>query len=411
MAMIKPFRALRPEPSVVSRVASVPYDVVNREEAANLADGNPLSFLRVSRAEIELPDEKDPYAPSIYERARFNLERLTSEAPLIRDSEPSLYVYRLDQGGHVQTGVAGTFSVDEYDSNRILKHERTRKEKEDDRTRHLLALGAQTGPVFLAHRGDPKIQAVVDAAVKAQPLYHWTAADGVKHTLWSVAPERVQELIQGFHALPALYIADGHHRAASASRARAELQKRAGSLRDGPENFFLAVAFAASELRILPYYRVVEDLNGLSHPQFLARVGEVFEIQDNAFPKPDPHTFSMLTQESGKLRWRALAPKEKIPNDPIGALDVSILQARLLAPIFGIQDPRTDQRIDFVGGIRGTTELERLVQSGDAAVAFALAPTRLEELFAVSDSGGIMPPKSTWFEPKLRDGILSHVIA
>lgn len=411
MSLIRPFRALRPTPALAAEVAAVPYDVVNREESAALAKDRPWSFLHVSRAEIDLPQVKDAYDPSVYDRARANWDRLRQEAPLIEEDEPSLYIYRLRQGAHEQTGIAGTFAIDEYDTDLIKKHERTRKEKEDDRTRHLLALGAQTGPVFLAFRSNTAIQIVVDRIVATtEPIYRFVAPDGVTHTMWKAPPADRDALVTGFAHLDALYIADGHHRAASASRARAELRAQGKGSAAGPENYVLAVAFAARELAILPYFRVITDLDGRRMEDILKRITQDFEIQDLKAPDPKAGEFAMLTLEGGTLRWRRLAPRQAAPADPIAALDVSVLQDRILGPIFGIQDPRTDKRIDFVGGIRGTKELERLVTHGQAVVAFAVHPTRLEELFRVSDAGGIMPPKSTWFEPKLRDGLLSHQI-
>ena len=411
MATLRPFRAWRPkDPSKAADVAAVPYDVVNRDEAAALADQNPLSFLRVSRPEIELPQDLNPYAPEVYARVRANWERLIASAPLIRDDRPRLYVYRLKQGAHVQTGIAATYSIDEYDQDLIRKHEKTRKEKEDDRTRHVLTLEAQTGPVFLTYPGKPEISALVEKTTQSAPLYDFVAPDRVTHTIWVVnvsAP-----LVAAFKSVPTLYIADGHHRAASASRARAEMRER-NSAHTGAEdyNFVMAVAFPAEELRILPYHRVVMDLNGRDEPAFLQALETDFQVTpySSAPIAPSRGEFAMYLAR----RWWNLKPHASLKTQiasktPTERLDVSMLQEHVLSPLLDIGDPRSDKRIDFVGGIRGTDELERLVQSGRAQVAFALHPTTVEDLMTISDAGGIMPPKSTWFEPKLRDGLLSH---
>lgn len=392
--VIRPFRALRPEPRAAAQVAAVPYDVVNREEARKLA--TPLSFLRVSRPEIDLPADTEPYSNAVYEKARANLEALTREAPLVRDAEPSLYVYRLTRNGRPQTGIVGTFSIDEYDSGAIKKHERTRKEKEDDRTRHVLAVSAQTGPVFLTFRDLPGLDREIAKIVVGAPLYSFTAPDGVKHESWR-APDS-NRLVALFKQIPALYIADGHHRAAAASRARAE-----GKSGSPDRDYFLAVAFPASELTILPYYRVIVDLGGLGADAFLKKLEESFTVErSRGSVEPAKGEFGLCLGPSAE--WFRLVPRERKSE-----LDVSVIQEAVLAPILKIQDPRTDPRIDFVGGIRGTGELEARVRAG-AAAAFSLHPTRIEEVMEISDRGGIMPPKSTWFEPKLRDGLFSHFI-
>jgi uncharacterized protein (DUF1015 family) len=404
--IIRPFRALRPDPSVASQVAAVPYDVVNRDEARKLTSGLPLSFLHVSRPEIDLPDGTDPYSSAVYEKARSNLAELTKRAPLVREDEPSLYVYRLTMGPHTQTGLVGTFSIDEYDSGAIRKHERTRKDKEDDRTRHVLTLSAQTGPVFLTYRDVSELDRLVAQVSQGMPLYSFTAPDGIKHEAWRVEePGAIIELFDS--RVRALYIADGHHRAAAASRARAELASRSGTAGPADPDFVLAVAFPASQLRILPYYRVVLDLGGLKQDEFLARAREHFSIERrNSAVEPGKGEFGLCWKESGRIQWHLLKP---LAPRPRGELDVAFLQECLLGPVLGITDPRTDSRIDFVGGIRGTQELERRVQAG-AALAFSLHPTRIEEVMEISDQGGTMPPKSTWFEPKLRDGLFSHLL-
>jgi uncharacterized protein (DUF1015 family) len=411
MALLRPFQALRPIPEKAAQVAAVPYDVVNREESVELAKGNPWSFLHISRSEICLPAETDPYSERVYSKARENFNELIKSCPMLTENEPRLYIYRLKMGSRQQTGIFATFSIDEYDRNLIKKHERTRKDKEDDRTRHLLALDAQTGPVFLAYRGMAEINEAVDQIVAGKPLYDFTAPDGVTHTLWST--DKVEKITDLFKKVPALYIADGHHRAASASRARAEkASKNPNHLGSEAYNYVLAVAFPAEQLKILPYNRVIKDLNGLSAAGLLDKLEEKFVIQPNqtnAEASPNRGEFSMYL--GGK--WYGLKPKSAPSPSPsvIASLDVSILQDNVLAPILGIHDPRTDKRIDFVGGIRGTAELIKLVDSGQFAVAFSMHPTSLDDLIGVSDAGEIMPPKSTWFEPKLRDGLLSHLLS
>ena len=407
MAIIRPFRALRPPVERAAEVSAVPYDVVNSEEAAELAKGNPWSFLHVSRPEIDLPPGTDLYADEVYAKAAENFQKLIAECPLVLDDEPSLFLYRLRMGDHEQTGLVACCSVDEYDGDRIKKHERTRRDKEDDRTRHLVTLGAQTGLVFLTYRGRDEIDAAVEEALASEPLYDFTAPDGIAHTLWRVPePSRFVEL---FDPVPALYVADGHHRSASASRARAELAARnPGHTGDEEYNFVLAVVFPADQLQILPYNRTVKDLNGLTPEQFLEAVRERFDVTEGAAASPERGEFAMYLGGS----WYGLRPPAGSvdASDPIKSLDVSVLQDRLLEPVLGIADVRTDKRIDFVGGIRGTAELERLVDSGKAAVAFSLYPTTVDDLMRIADAGEIMPPKSTWFEPKLRDGLVIHLI-
>lgn len=411
VAVIYPFRALRPPAEKVEQVASVPYDVVNTEEARALAAGNPLSLLHVTRPEIDLPAGTDIYSDAVYEKARENFQRLIESCPLLTEEQPSLYLYRLRMGEHEQTGVAACCSVDEYDQDLIRKHERTRPDKEDDRTRHMLTLRAQTGVVFLTYRGDRRIDALVAAQTQSAPLYDFTAPDGVRHTVWRApAPE---QLVRAFREVTLLYIADGHHRAASASRARASLREQNPNHTGEEEyNRFLCVVFPADQMQILPYNRVVKDLNGRSPAEFLEALRERFALTDDANsrgPGKSGHWHMYL-----EGRWHGLTLKEgaraDAAADPTRTLDVSLLQDNLLAPILGIRDPRTDKRVDFVGGIRGTQELEKLVDEGRAAVAFALYPTSVEDLLKVSDAGGVMPPKSTWFEPKLRDGLLIHQI-
>jgi len=410
MAVVRPFRALRPTPDVAARVAAVPYDVVTTEEARALADGNPFSFLRVSRAELELPPDTDPHADVVYARAADNFARLRRDALVVED-EPSLYFYRLRMGRHEQTGVAACFSIDEYDRGVIKKHERTRRDKEDDRTRHMLALGAQTGPVFLTYRATGEVGAIAAEARVAPPLFDFEAADGVRHTLWRAGGNDRDRVVAAFGRVPALYIADGHHRAASAARARTEIVRQGAaraSLGDGADyGSVLAVAFPHDEMQILAYNRTVRDLGGLTPAEFLAAVDRRFGSAPGP-PAPAARGDIAMYFEGA---WRTLRPRTAPESsDAIAALDVSVLQDALLAPILKIVDVRTDKRIDFVGGARGTTALEHAVDSGRAAVAFSMFPVSVADLMAVSDRGAIMPPKSTWFEPKLRDGLLSHII-
>ncbi len=410
MAIVKPFRALRPSPAQAAEVSAVPYDVVNTEEARQLADGNPLSFLRVSRPEIELPEGTDIYSDAVYEKAAANFDRLIAAAPLVIEDEPSFYIYALRMGERTQIGLVACCSVDEYDKDIILKHEKTRPDKENDRTRHMLTIRAQTGPVFLTYRPNANVNELVNELVRTAPLFDFVAADGIAHTIWQVPTDRNQAIIEAFGGVPQFYIADGHHRAKSASRARAEL--RAQNLtHSGQEeyNFFQCVLFPADQLRILAYNRVVKDLNGYSPQDFLKEIEREFEVRPNVDPVPRKHNrFAMyLDGHWYGLKLRTDVTKRMKVTD---RLDVSVLQDSLLAPVLGVQDPRTDKRIDFIGGIRGTRELERLVNEGKAAVAFSMFPTSLDELMEISDAGEIMPPKSTWFEPKLRDGLLSHLI-
>jgi uncharacterized protein (DUF1015 family) len=409
MATIRPFNALRPAAERVAQVAAVPYDVVNTEEARALASGNNFSFLHVSRPEIDLPAGTQIYSDEVYAKAADNFEKLKAEAPLQIEETPSLYLYRLIMGDQEQMGVVACCSVDEYDQDIIRKHERTRRDKEDDRTRHILVLRAQTGPVFLTYRAQEKIDAVVaDALRNNPPLYDFVANDDIRHTIWRVP--NYEPLASAFAEVPYLYIADGHHRAASASRARAELKETGFSFIGTEEyNFFQCVLFPDNQLRILPYNRVVKDLNGMSADEFFTRVRESFEVAENGLASPTQRGQWSMHLEG---RWYGLTLRTDVatPNGVVESLDVSILQDRLLDPILGIKDVRTDRRIDFVGGIRGTQELERLVNEGKAAVAFSMFATTIDDLLKVSDAGEIMPPKSTWFEPKLRDGLLSHEI-
>jgi len=390
---------------------------VNTDEARALAEGNPLSFLRVSRAEIELPASTDPHSEEVYQRAAQNFAALRQSALVVEDAA-SLYLYRLRMGGHEQTGVAGCYSLDEYDRDVIKKHERTRRDKEDDRTRHMLAVGAQTGPVFLTYRARPEIDRIVAEAIKAEPIVDFEAADAVRHTIWRLNDGDRDALIEAVERIPALYIADGHHRAASAARARTELRERSlaalaetsgrpGTSPGAEASTFLAVAFPDNQVQILPYNRVVTDLGGMTPGAFLEEVRRRFELVAGPAGPARKGEFAMYVQGS----WYALrSHAARHDAATTAALDVSVLQDELLAPVLKIEDVRTDPRIEFVGGARGTGALEQLVDSGRAAVAFSLYPVDVDDLMAVSDAGAIMPPKSTWFEPKLRDGLLIHLI-
>jgi uncharacterized protein (DUF1015 family) len=405
---LHPFRALRPAPELAERVAAVPYDVVNRSEAAALAAGNPHSFLHVGRSDIDLPADVDPYDPRIYSKAREALDRFQADGTLLREAQPSLYLYQQTMDGRSQTGVVGCVHIDDYERDIIRKHERTRRDKEDDRTRHVLTLRANAEPVFLTYRARPDVRALAEPVRACPPLYDFTAPDGVRHTVWRIADPA--PFVDAFRQIPIAYVADGHHRSASAWRAGRELRNAPPQHRgDGEYNWFLAVLFPADELRILPYNRVVRDLAGMLASDVLARLSHLgrVSVTDDSHP-PRAGTFGVFLMD----RWYRLELDEATidRSDPIASLDVSLLQDRVLGPILAIGDPRTDKRIDFVGGIRGTAELERRVRSGEMAIAFSLYPTTLEQLMAVSDAGQIMPPKSTWFEPKLRSGLFVHTL-
>ena len=406
MATLHPFRALRPAPATAAFVSSVPYDVVSTDEARHLAADNPLSFLHVTRSEIDLPAGTDPYAEQVYDQARHNFEALRQQAPLVVDDEPSIYVYRLRMGDHEQTGIAGCFSVDEYEQDVIKRHERTRRDKEDDRTRHIVELRAQTGVVFLTYPATSAVDAIVKETAAGQPLYDFVAADGVQHTIWRADSGQVRGLVSAFCSIPALYIADGHHRAASAARARAALQTNVGTAADA--EMFIAVAFPHDQVQILPYNRIVTDLGGRTPPQFRDELGKILKVAEGAASPKKQRDVSMYLD--GK--WYTLDLTDLAPQggSRANSLDVALLQHHILEPLLGIGDIRSDKRIDFVGGARGTSSLEEAVKSGRAAVAFSLYPVTIQDLMAISDAGGIMPPKSTWFEPKLRDGLLTHLI-
>ena len=404
MLRVKAFQGLRPNPLLVAEIACVPYDVVDREESAALAEGHPHSLLRVDRAEIDLPPETDPYSAAVYAKARENFLGLQEEGALIRETEPCVYLYQQRMGRHVQVGVATVCHIEDYERDIIKKHEKTRRDKEDDRTRLIGTLSADTGPVFLTYRDSAAIDALVASVQKEAPLYDFTAPDGIQHTVWRVPGAKA--FVEAFGKVPVSYVADGHHRTASAVRVGRE-RREANANHTGNEeyNWFLSVLFPASQLQILPYNRAVKDLNGHSKEAFLGAVGRAFKLSPNGSPTP---------QRPGEIRlyldraWYDLAWQPAADADPISQLDVTGLQDRLLAPILGIDDQRTSKRIDFIGGIRGTDELVKLVDAGKAAVAFSMYPTTVDQLMAIADANQIMPPKSTWFEPKLRSGLFIH---
>ncbi len=400
---IHPFQGLVPTPPSAPEVACVPYDVVNAAEAAALAAGKPHSLLHIDRAEIDLPAGTDPYSEAVYARARDNFQGLQRAGVLVRETEPCLYVYEQRMGSHRQRGLVAGCHVDDYDAGLIKKHEKTRKDKEDDRTRLIDTLSADTGPVFLTYRDAPAVTALVEATTKEKPLHDFTAPDGVRHTVWRIAGGA--EWVKAFGGVPATYIADGHHRAASAARV-ARLRRERNPAHTGAEdyNWFLCVMFPASELKILPYNRIVTNFNGHSPADLLAKVQAVFGLEENALASP-PAVGRVSMYLGGK--WYGLKCPVDPKADPVGRLDVSVLQDKLLAPLLGVDDPRTSKKIDFVGGIRGTGELVQRVDT-EGGVAFSLYPVTLTQLMDIADAGQIMPPKSTWFEPKLRSGLFVH---
>ena len=414
MSLIRAFRGLRPAAGQAGAVAAPPYDVLSSEEARAIvhgAAGKPWSFLHISKAEIDLPRDIDPHAPAVYAKAAENLGKMLAAGVLVRDDTPCYYAYRLTMpgphGNHVQTGLVAAASVADYDSSRIRKHEFTRPDKEDDRVRQIEALNAQTGPVLLAYPVCETADAQIDAIAQGAPDADVTAGDGIRHQLWVLKDAaQIDAITQTFEGISALYIADGHHRSAAASRVAAARHQPGCEL---SADAFLAVIFPHHQMKIMDYNRVVKDLNGLQESALVTRLGAAFTIEDSArqVHPARPGEFGMYLAG----RWRKLRIKpELIPGDPVASLDVSLLSDHLLGPLLGITDLRRDKRIDFVGGIRGLAELERRVDSGEMAVAFALHPTRMDQLMAVADNNNVMPPKSTWFEPKLADGLVSHVL-
>lgn len=406
MATIIPFSALRPQAQYAGQVASPPYDVLSRQEAKEEARGNPNSFLHITRAEIDVPENIDIHAEEVYEKAKDNLDAFLQREVLFRENKPCYYIYRLVMNDKSQTGLVCISSIDDYENNVIKKHEFTRPEKEQDRINHISATGAQTGNVFLAYKNVPEIDHLIEKwQTEKKPVYDFIADDGIAHTIWVINDDKVINAITTLFSekVDNTYIADGHHRAASAAKVR---MTAAGDT-EGAE-YFLTTLFPANQLRILDYNRVVRDLNGWDKEAFLQRIAGNFEISPAAaFAPQQPHDFGMYLDGN----WYKLTAKSgTYTKDPVGLLDVTILQNNLLDPVLGIKDPRTDTRIDFVGGIRGLAELEKRVNSGEMKVAFSLFPVSMQQLFDIADSGMVMPPKSTWFEPKLRDGLLTHLI-
>ncbi len=401
---IRPFAAVRPQPQSASAVAAVPYDVVDTAEARALAAGNPKSFLHVSRPEIDMPEGTDCSSPEAYAQAKRALDALRADGTLFKDETPKFYAYRQIMGNHSQTGIVATFDAKEYLAGVLKQHEKTRKDKEDDRTRHIEILQAHTGPAFLTYKDDPAIDAIVAEACAQAPLYDFTADDGIRHVVWEIASSdscRADELQELFARIPAAYIADGHHRSAAAARYAKEHDF------EGETRWYMAVIFPASQLKILPYNRLIADLNGLTADQLLAKAKETFTVTDAAdgAPASGRHARMFL---AGK--WYDLAWDVPAGTDVVSALDVSVLQDRFLAPVLGIDDPRTSPRISFMGGIRGLDELKGRVESGRDAVAFSMYPVTVEEMMGIADAGAVMPPKSTWFEPKLRSGLFVHAM-
>ena len=404
MATLKPFAALRPKPELAAQICELPYDVMSSEEAREMAAGNPLSFLHVSKPEIDLAPGTDLYSPAVYAKGKENFQKLISQGSLKQDEKPEFYLYRQIMGKHSQVGLVAAASCEEYLKDIIKKHEFTRPDKEDDRVRHIETLNSQTGPVFLTYRAVAAFDAFVTKKIAEAPAVDFTAKDGVRHTSWTIsAPDEIKFVESQFAQIPFLYIADGHHRSAAAGRV---FKSRHGA---GHSGQFLAVIFPHNQMQILPYNRVLKDLNGLPPQQLMQKLAAVFDIKSGGAPVPTrKHELGFYFQ--GQWHTLTFKPQLTATNDPIERLDVTILQKHVLASVFGIDDPRTSKRINFVGGIRGTAELEKLVNSGEYACAFSMFPTSIEDLMSIADAGGIMPPKSTWFEPKLRDAMFCHMI-
>ncbi len=413
MATVKPFFCIRPEAKLAHRVAALPYDVYNRSEAKLVVAKDELSFLNIDRAETQFPDDVDTYADCVYAKATELLNARIADGTFVSDTTENYYIYELTMDGRTQTGIVACASIDDYLNNVIKKHENTRADKEEDRIRHVDTCNAQTGPIFLAYRRNETLHSIVADVKKTTPLYDFTSEDGITHRVFVISsPEQVAAVSGAFASIDSIYIADGHHRAASAVKVGLKRRLENPGFSGTEEfNFFLSVLFPEDELKILPYNRVVKDLNGLSKDAFLARIAEDFSVEElgkTAYQPTERNTFGMFLDGT----WYRLTASEKLRaiTDPVASLDVSLLQDYLLAPVLGIGDPRTDKRIDFIGGIRGLGELERRV-SEDMTVAFSMYPTSIGELFAVSDAGRLMPPKSTWFEPKLRSGLFIHKLS
>jgi len=404
MATLKPFAALRPKPELAAQICELPYDVMSSDEARQLAAGNPLSFLHVSKPEIDLPPGTDLYSPEVYEKGNESFRKLIEQGALKQDTQPCFYLYRQIMSLHSQVGLVATASCEEYLSGVIKKHEFTRPDKEDDRVRHIETLNSQTGPVFLTYRATAAMDEFVAKRVTTLPEVDFTAKDGVRHTAWTVGDATgIQFIAEQFAKIPFLYIADGHHRSAAAARV---CQSREGA---GQSSGFLTVTFPHNQMQILPYNRVLKDLNGLTKLQLGQKLDAVFIINPNGAARPTrKHELGFFLD--GKWHTLHFRPQFAATTDPIEKLDVTLLQKYVLDPIFGVDDPRTSKQVNFVGGIRGTAELEKLVNAGDYACAFSMFPTSIEDLMTIADAGGIMPPKSTWFEPKLRDAMFCHMI-
>ena len=411
MAIVRPFRGLRPRPDLAEKIASPPYDVLDSDEAREMVRDNPLSFLRVVKPEVDLDPGVDLYSEQVYQQGAHNLRHLMEEGQMIQDKKPLFYFYRQIMGEHSQVGLVACVSAEDYQRDVIKKHEHTREAKERDRIRHIEAQNAQSGPVFLTYRDAAPLNELQAGVCQGEPTYDFTAPDGVRHTLWLVSEAQdIEKIIRVFEEVPTLYVADGHHRSAAGTIV-ARKRRESNPNHTGQEeyNYFLAVLFPKSHMKILPYNRVVADLNGLTVEAFIEEVSRSFDVRKTDEKSPaSPLHYSMYLGD----QWYALTPKKGTfdPSDPVASLDASVLQSNLLGPVLGIENPRTDDRIDFVGGIRGTGELEKLVSSGRFAVAFSLYPTTVDQLLAVAESGRVMPPKSTWFEPKLRSGMVIHVL-
>ena len=412
MVMLRAFKGVRPASNLAEKVASFPYDVLNSKEAKEIAHDNPESFLHVVKPEIDLPENTNPYDEIVYQKAKENFDKMISDNVLIQDKEAELYIYKQKMGDHEQYGLVGCVSADDYNNNKIKKHELTRAAKEDDRTKHVLTVNANTGPVFLTYRDITSVTELIHSYAKNnKPESDFTKEDGVGHTFWIIKDQSVKnQLITSFDNVDSLYVADGHHRSASAARAKKEKMSKVKNHSEESEyNYFLAVLFPASELKILDYNRVVFSLNGHTEDKLLNLISEKFKISPSSNPNPEkPTHFGMYLNK----KWYQIKakPESFLASDPVESLDVAILQNNLLAPLLNIGDPRTDNNIDFVGGIRGAEELEKRVNSGEAKIAFKLYPTSIDQLLSVSDADKIMPPKSTWFEPKLRSGLISHLL-
>lgn len=412
MSIIRPFKGFRPTPQLCNKVAALPYDVMTSEEAREMVKDNPYSFLHVDRAEIDLPKDVDHYSQQVYDKARDNLRKMINDGIYIQDEKPVFYIYRLTMNGKSQTGIVACASVDEYINNSIKKHELTRADKEEDRIRHVDNCNANTGPIFLTYKGKEAIDKIVEECTKKEPVYDFVAEDGIGHSVWLVDDENtINAIAAEFKNVPSLYIADGHHRNASAVKVALKRREAKPDYTGDEEfNYYLSVIFPDNQLYIMDYNRVVKDLNGYSSDEFKAEISKKFDIEEYSGEgcyKPEKmHTFGMYLDK----KWYMLTAKVDIinENDSVASLDVSILQNELLAPTLGIGDPRTDKRIDFVGGIRGLEELERRVDSGEMKIAFSMFPTTIDQLMQIADDNKIMPPKSTWFEPKLRSGIFVH---